>query len=80
MKQQGKCIVGDPVSLDSYTAGWTSVSLHPATFYRRADEFEKSLQNSVGVYTEIDMGRSVILRFSNKDDATAFHRLHHNCI
>lgn len=77
MKQQGKCIVGDPVRIDSYTAGWPSVRLHPTTFYRRQDEIQEGFNSVKGLYTEIDMGQYIVIKFSEKDDLTAFHRRHH---
>jgi len=80
MKQLGKCIIGDPVRLDRMTSDWLSVKLHPATFYRRLAEIEKGFGNVKGLYTEIDMGQYVSIRFSEKDDLTNFHRLHHQYI
>jgi len=80
MKQEGKCIVGDPVRLDNYTSDWLSIRLHPTTFYRRFDEFQQGFKNVKGFYAEIDMGQFVVIRFSEKDDITAFHRRHHEYI
>lgn len=80
MKQHGKCIVGDPVSLDSYTADWMSVRIHPGTYYRRLDDIRDTLDKIKGVYAELDMGQYVLLRFSEKDDVTSFHRNHHEYI
>ena len=80
MKQQGRCIIGDPVSLDSYTADWESVRLHPATFYRRLEEFQKGFKSVKGLYAEIDMGQFVVIRFSEKADMTAFHKMHHEYV
>lgn len=77
MKQQGQCITGDPIRVDSFTSDWMSVKLHPTTFYRRIDEFQKSFESVKGLYAEIDMGQFVVIRFSEKDDVTAFHRRHH---
>jgi hypothetical protein len=57
-----------------------SVRLHPTTFYRRIDEFYESLSKAKGLYAEIDMGQFVVIRFSEKDDVTAFHRRHHEYI
>ena len=76
MKQQGRCIVGDPVRIDSYTSSWMSVRLHPATFYRRIEEFESGFDSVKGFYAELDMGQFVVIRFSEKSDMTAFHRRH----
>ena len=42
MKQQGKCITGDPVSVDNFTADWMSVRIHPTTFYRRQEEIHSA--------------------------------------
>ena len=80
MKQEGKCIVGDPVRLDNYTSNWMSIRLHPATFYRRIEEIQKGLKTAKGLYAEIDMGQFVVIRFSEKADLTAFHRRHHEYI
>jgi len=80
MKQQGKCIVGDPISVDGYTADWMSIRVHPGTFYRRLEAIYKTLDSIKGVYAEIDMGQFVLLRFSDKDDVTKFHRDHHEYI
>lgn len=80
MKQQGKCIIGDPVSVDNYTADWMSVRMHPATFYRRLDEIQKGFGKMKGLYAEIDHGQYVTIRFSEKDDMTEFHRRHHEYI
>jgi hypothetical protein len=80
MKQQGRCIVGDPISIDSYTSDWVSVRLHPATFYRRHEEIQQGLDTVKGLYVEIDLGQFVVIRFSEKDDMTAFHRRHHGYV
>jgi len=80
MKQQGRCIVGDPISVDNYTTDWLSVRLHPTTFYRRYDEFQRGLNTVKGLYAELDFGQFVILRFSEKDDMTAFHKRHHEYV
>lgn len=77
MKQKGHCIVGDIVSVDSFTSNWLSVKLHPATFYRRMNEFQESFKLVKGLYAELDLGQYVVIRFSEKDDVTAFHRCHH---
>jgi hypothetical protein len=76
MKQQGKCIVGDPIRVNSYTADWLSVKLHPIIFYRRHDEFQEGFETVKGLYTELDLGQFVLIKFSEKDDLTAFHRRH----
>jgi hypothetical protein len=77
MKQQGRCIVGNDISVNSYTSDWISVKLHPTTFYRRYEEFQKGLDTVAGLYAELDMGQYVLLRFSEKADVTAFHKRHH---
>jgi len=77
MRQQGKLIVGDVIRVDSYTKGWNQVRLHPSTFYRRIDAFEKGFESMKGLYTHLDLGQYISVRFSNKDDLTTFHRLHH---
>lgn len=80
MKQEGKCLVGDPIQLDSYTASWLSVRLHPATFYRRLPQFEEGFKSVRGLYVELDLGDFVDIRFSDKEDLTNFHRMHHEYI
>lgn len=77
MKQQGRCLTGDPIRVDSYTADWMSVRLHPTTFYRRLAEFEEGFTKVKGLYAEIDMGQFILIKFSEKEDVTAFHRRHH---
>jgi hypothetical protein len=80
MKQNGKRIDGDPVTLESYTSDWMSVRMHPTSYYRRREEIIASLGNTKGFYAELDQGQYVIIRFSNKDDVTEFHRIHHNYV
>lgn len=80
MKQRGNSIIGDPVAVDNYTTDWMTVRLNPATFYRRFDEFQSGFKDVKGLYAEIDMGKFVYIRFSEKDDATNFHRIHHEYI
>ena len=80
MKQQGRCIVGDPIRLDNYTSDWMSVKLHPTTYYRRHDAFQETLNNIKGVYAELDFGQFILIRFSDKDDLTTFHRHHHEYV
>lgn len=80
MKQKGKCIVGNQRNVDDYTADWMSVRIHPATFYRRMKEFQDSLDTTKGLYAELDMGSYILLRFSEKEDVTSFHRTFHACI
>ncbi len=77
MKQNGKCLVGDPIQVDSYTSDWLSVRLHPTTFYRRLDDFRDGFAKVKGLYAELDMGQFVVIRFSEKEDVTMFHKLHH---
>ena len=80
MKQEGKCLVGDPVRLDSFTSSWVKVRLHPATFYRRRDQFDEGFKDVKGLYAELDFGDFVDVRFSEKEDLTDFHRKHHQYI
>ena len=80
MKQLGNCITGDPIRVDSFTSDWMSVKLHPSTYYRRQEDFLDSLQKLTGLYAKIDMRQYVIIKFSNKDDLTSFHRYHHEYI
>lgn len=80
MKQVGKCLTGDPIRINSYTADWLSVKLHPLTFYRRMEEIQDGLEKAKGIYVELDLGQYVLIRFSEKSDLTEFHRLHHTYI
>lgn len=80
MKQFGKCIVGDLRKVDDFTSDWMSIKIHPAVYYRRQAEFDKTLENMKGLYAELDMGQYILLRFSLKDDITDFHRNHHACL
>jgi hypothetical protein len=77
MKQQGKCIVGDPIQVNSFTSNWASVRMHPTSYYRRQEEIMEGLKKSKGLYAEIDLGQFIVIRFSEKDDVTSFHRRHH---
>lgn len=77
MKQKGKCIVGDIIRVDRFTSDWLNVKLHPATYYRRIDQFQDGFEKMKGIYTELDLGQYVSIRFSEKDDLTEFHRMHH---
>lgn len=80
MKQDGKCIVGDPIRVDDFTSDWLSVRVHPATYYRRIDDFYAGFTDVKGFYTRLDQGEYVVIRFSEKEDLTAFHRRHNNYI
>ena len=80
MKQQGNSITGDPVRVDLYTADWPTVRLHPAVYYRRQEQFEKSLTKTKGLYAEIDMGKFVYIRFLEKDDLTNFRQIHNEYV
>jgi hypothetical protein len=76
MKQQGKRLTGDPVRIEQFTTDWLTVRLHPTTFYRRIDEFQEGFSLVKGLYTDIDCGQFILIRFSEKEDLTAFHRRH----
>ena len=80
MRLQGKCIIGDPIRINSFTADWMSVRLHPTTFYRRMEEFQEGFGKTKGLYTELDLGQFILIRFSEKEDLTAFHRRHHEVL
>lgn len=80
MKQHGAFITGDSIRVNDYTADWFSVRLHPGTFYRRYEQFSQGFSTINGLYTVIDLGQFVSVRFSEKDDLTSFHRLHHKYI
>lgn len=77
MKQKGQEIIGDPIKVDSYTSSWSQVRLHPSVFYRRYDQFLRGFNNVSGLYAELDFGQYISIRFSEKKDVTAFHKLHH---
>ena len=80
MKQLGCEIIGDAIKVDSYTSGWLQVKLHPIVFYRRYEEFVNSFEHLTGLYAEIEFNDFVVIRFSNKEDMTTFHRIHHEYI
>jgi len=80
MKQKGQELVGDTIKLDSYTSEWAQVRIHPIVFYRRYDAFLRGFKQVKGLYTELDLGQFVSIRFSDKNDVTTFHRLHHEYI
>ncbi len=80
MKQKGNFIIGDPVKVDRYTADWLSVHLHPTTYYRHLERFDKGFAKVKGLCAEIDNGFAIVIRFSHKEDLTEFHRLHHDYI
>lgn len=80
MKQVGKCVVGTLRNVEDFTSEWMSVKIHPAVYYRRMDEFQKTLDSTKGFYAELDFGQYILIRFSEKDDVTKFHRNHHECL
>ena len=77
MKQKGHEIVGNDVKIDRYTRNWTHVRVHPLVFYRRYDRFIEGFKSVKGLFAEIDQGQFISIRFSDKNDLTAFHRMHH---
>lgn len=80
MRQEGRAIVGNDIKVESYTNSWSQVRIHPLVFYRRYDDFAAGFKNIKGLYAELDLGQFVSIRFSDKNDVTAFHRLHHEYI
>ena len=80
MKQKGRAITGDDIKVSSYTNDWVHVRVHPIVFYRRYELFAKGFKSVKGLYAELDLGQFVSIRFSDKNDLTAFHRLHHEYI
>ena len=80
MKQKGRAIIGNDIKVDSYTNNWNHVRIHPLVFYRRYDKFEEGFKSVKGLYAELDLGQFISIRFSEKSDLTAFHRLHHEYI
>jgi hypothetical protein len=77
MKTSGRCVVGDTVDLDRYTSDWLSLRIHPVTFYRLLDEIRTTLSTVVGLYTEIDDGDFVWIRFSDRNDLIEFRKVYH---
>lgn len=80
MKQNGREIVGDTVKVDNYTSDWQQVRIHPLVFYRRYDTFVEGFKSTKGLYAMIDLGEFISVRFSNKNDMTTFHKLHHEYV
>lgn len=80
MKQNGNEIIGDVIKVDSYTAHWNQVRVHPMVYYRRYAEFSNSLKSMKGLFAELDMGQYISIRFNDKNDVTEFHRIHHEYI
>lgn len=80
MKQNGREIIGDNIKVASYTDHWAQVKVHPIVFYRRYDAFMQGFKQVKGLYAELDLGQFVSIRFSDKTDVTAFHKLHHEYI
>lgn len=74
MKQNGNCIIGDPVRVGDFTSSWDTISMHPSTFYRRYDQIQENLNNVKGFYTKLDLGDFVLIRFSEKDDLDNFYK------
>lgn len=80
MKQLGHEIVGDIIKVENYTSHWAQVRLNPSMFYRRHAEFQDGYSSMKGLYAELDLGQYISIRFSDKNDVTTFHRLHHEYI
>ena len=80
MKILENCVTGDMVPVGSYTKDWYNVHIHPTTFYRKYDEFLKGFKQVKGLYTDLDFGQFISIRFSDKNDLTEFHRMHHEYI
>jgi hypothetical protein len=74
MKQEGKCIIGNQVCIDNYTAGWPSIKIHPSSFYRKYSDINYKLKSIKGLYTYLDFGQYVVVRFSNEDDMHFFNK------
>jgi len=77
MKQQGHEIVGNDIKVDNYTRKWISARVHPLVFFRRYDKFVEGFKSVKGLFAEIDQGEFVSIRFTEKSDLTAFHKMHH---
>ena len=80
MIQKGNELTGNDISVDSYTTHWSQIRVHPLVFYRRYDKFVEGFKQVKGLFAELDQGQFVSIRFSNKDDLTTFHRIHHEYI
>jgi hypothetical protein len=80
MKQRGHELIGDNLQVESYTNTWMQIKIHPLVFYRRYDTFAKGFKSVKGLYAALDMGQYVAIRFSEKSDVTAFHRMHHEYV
>ena len=80
MKQQGNCVTGDMNQVDKYTSKWPSIRLHPTAFYRRLNEIQENFRSLKGLYTEIDMGQFVLIRFAEKTDMIEFYKRYYNSI
>lgn len=76
MKIKDQCVTGSMHVVNNYTQEWHQVRIHPATFYRRIDQFIEGFKTVKGLYTELDLGQFVSIRFSNKQDLTDFYRMH----
>lgn len=77
MKIKDRCITGDIIPVGQYTNDWFQIRIHPTTFYRRFDQFAEGFKKVKGLYTELDLGEYVSIRFYEKSDLTEFHRIHH---
>jgi hypothetical protein len=77
MKIKDRCIIGDIVLVGEYTDHWYQINIHPTTFYRRLDQFSDGFKKVKDLYTELDLGQYVSIRFREKNDLTEFHRMHH---
>lgn len=77
VKQKGMRIIGDLVRVDDYTSDWASVRLHPTTYYRRLDEIESALCKSRNMYTQMDFGDYILIRFADNDDLTSFYKFNY---
>lgn len=77
MKIKDRCVTGSTISVGSYTNDWYQIRIHPATFYRREQDFVEGFKKVRGLYAELDLGQFISIRFSDKADLTEFHRMHH---
>lgn len=74
MKQINKCITGTQVCIDNYTADWPSIKIHPTSFYKNYNDMTNKMKSIKGLYTFLDLGQYVVVRFSNEEDIRYFRK------
>ncbi len=66
----------DPGRVEKRTASWFTMNVDPSVFYRHIREIEDTLSHISGDCITNDIGVSVQMRFSNKDDLLYVQRKH----